>query len=393
MLKILSHKPLIQTLILLTILGFPLKSFANPVGVHTIFELQGIVTVQKEQWKNFQPAFIGLTLTANDKLNVAANSSVKVYCSNNTTWIVKPGTHNISSGCPSGTSVIRLPNSNNDTLRTDGQTEEALAKLPYLITPRNSFILNDRPLRIRWNAVPGANTYTVNIDGIDWETKTNETEIIYLGESTLQPGWRYRVTIEADNGASSKSDAVVGFKVLDEGTKQTVLEAVETIEQQSLSSEEKAITLANLYRGYGLYADAIEVLEKLVKQGSQIFAVHQLLGDIYLETGLPQLAKKPYDHGLQLAIETENLSAQADIQAGLGRAYYNLGNETEAKQWLDKAKASYEELGDSTQVQELEETINSILQTVSSYQRSPIKNPRTHYGCDAEGTRGSETAN
>jgi tetratricopeptide (TPR) repeat protein len=347
-------------LILITV-GFPAASFSKTVGINTIFEVRGTVTVKKPQWKKPLPASVGLTLSPDDNLDVAANALVKVYCSNQQTWTVKPGKYIVSSGCPSGNPVIRLPNSNNDTLRPTGKTEEALAKLPYLITPRDKYILTNRP-RLRWNAVPGATNYTVKIDGVNWETQTNKTEIVYPGEPPLEAGRRYRVTIEADNGESSRSDAAVGFKMLDEQTQKTVLDAVKTVQQQQLSPEETGLVLAHLYRGYKLYGDAVEVLEELVKQGSQVTTVYQLLGDTYLEIGLPQLAKKPYDKALKLATNTENLSAQAGIQVGLGKAYYGLGNEGEAIQWLKKAKVGYDELGDTSQVQELDKTINFILE-------------------------------
>jgi hypothetical protein len=39
-----------------------------------------------------------------------------------------------------------------------------------------------------------------------------------------------------------------------------------------------------------------------------------------------------------------------------------LGNKDEAIRWLKKAKLDYDELGDTSQVQKLDETINSILE-------------------------------
>jgi hypothetical protein len=362
------------SLILITV-GFPSATFSNTVGVNTIFQVKGKVTVKKPQWKKTLPASVGLTLSFDDKLEVAANASVKVYCSNLKQWTVKTGKYIVSSGCPRGNPVIRLVNSNNLTLslpntirrhenmtpRPAGQREEVLAKLPYLITPRQTNILTNRP-RLRWNAVPGATNYTIKIDGVNWETQTNKTEIVYPGEPPLEAGRRYRVTIEADNGASSRrDDENVGFTVLDEQTKKTVLDAVKAVQQQQLSPEEAGLVLAHLYRGYGLYGDAVEVLEGLVKQNSQVATVYQLLGDTYLKIGLPQLAKKPYEKALKLATNTQNLSVQAEIQAGLGIAYHLLGNKNEAIQWLTKAKGTYNQLGDTSQVQELAKTINDIL--------------------------------
>ncbi len=68
------------------------------------------------------------------------------------------------------------------------------------------------------------------------------------------------------------------------------------------------------------------------------------------------VGKKPYEKALKLATNTENLSVQAEIQAGLGIAYRLLGNKDEAIQWLKKAKGTYNQLGDTSQVQKLDET-------------------------------------
>ncbi|MFM6897499.1 MAG: hypothetical protein ACKPKF_09490, partial [Microcystis panniformis] len=136
------------SLILITV-GFPVATFSNTVGVNTIFQVKGKVTVKKPQWKKPLPASVGLTLSFDDKLEVAANASVKVYCSNLKQWMVKPGKYIVSNGCPRGNPVISLPNSNNTTLRPTGNTEKVLAKLPYLITPRQTNILTNRP-PLRW---------------------------------------------------------------------------------------------------------------------------------------------------------------------------------------------------------------------------------------------------
>ena len=346
------------------IVGFPSVSLSQSVSIHSIIAVTGKVTVKKPTWKNSQPASVGLTLQSEDTLFVPAKASIKVYCSNLQIREFKGGNHQVSSGCSTGNSVIQLPNSNNILLRGDDKTEEALAKLPYLITPRNTFILTNTP-QLRWNAISGASSYTVSIDRVNWQEQTNNTEITYTGGTLLKTGRRYRVTIKADNGATSTDEAVVGFQVLDESTQQTVLEAVKTIEQQTLSPEEKGILLAKLYRGYKLYADAVEVLEELVTQESQEVTVYQLLGKTYLDTGLPQLAKGYYEKALDLANNSENIVLQADLASGLGIAYGNLGEKEKAVELLEKAKVIYEELGDKELSKELAETINLILERTS----------------------------
>ena len=307
-------------------------SLSQNAPVHAILEVKGKVLVNNKNWKKSQTTFVGLSLNSDDTLDIAAKASVKIYCSDLSIWIVKPGKYKVFQGCPSGKTVIRLPNSNNDTLRPIGKTEAALAKLPYVITPRETDIISDRP-QIRWNAVPGVVNYTVKIetDGFSWTNQTNQNKIIYSGDRPLQPETRYWVTVTTDQGLSSQQETEVGFNVSDEQTKKTVLEAVEKIQKQPLSSTERELVLAYLYRSYELYGDAINVLEDLVNQGNKEIIVYQLLGDIYLEVGLPQLAKNTYQKGLELAIKTQNIPAQTTIKKVLKQVNDLLGNKSYSK--------------------------------------------------------------
>lgn len=353
----LSIKKITPIFLILSSLTYPEISLSQSNAIHSIITFTGKVTIQKPNWKTPQLAFVGLTLKSEDTLIISPNASISVYCSN-----LKPvefkqqGTYKVSDKCPTGQAVIQRSNSNNRRLRGDNQSEEARAKLPYLISPRETNILTSTPL-LRWNQVSGTTAYTVQIRR--WKEETNETEITYSGEP-LKEGRRYRVTIITNNGA--KEEETVGFTLLDKDTQEKVLNEVKTINQLTLSTEEKSIILAQLYRSYELYSDAINVLEDLIKQGSQTLIVYQLLGETYLDTKLPQLAKNPYEKALQLAIGTENVSVQADIQKGLGETYNSFGNNDEAVKWLEKAKANYTTLGDSLQVQVLDSKINLILE-------------------------------
>ena len=319
----------ILTFILLITCGLSTPSLSQNVPAHAILEVKGKVVVNNKNWKKPQTAFVGLSLNSDDTLDIPARASVKIYCSDLSIWIVKPGKYKVSQGCPSGKTVIRLPNSNNRTLRPISKTEAALAKLPYVITPRETDIISDRP-QINWNAVPGVVNYTVKIetDGFSWTTQTNQNKIIYSGDRPLQPETRYWVTVTIDQGLSSQQDTEVGFNVSDEQTKKTVLNAVEKIQKQPLSPTERELVLAYLYRSYKLYGDAINILEDPVNQGNKEISIYQLLGDTYLEVGLPQLAKNTYQKGLELAIKTQNIPAQTTIKKMLKQVNDLLGNKS-----------------------------------------------------------------
>ena len=187
--------------------------------------------------------------------------------------------------------------------------------------------------------------------------------MVYDGE--LKPGEFYPLSVVADNGTSSEDEENASrdnwFIVLEEEEAKALQEQVAVVQQQELSKEKKGLILAYLYRGNKLNAEAIEVLEELVKSGSQTTIVYQLLGDIYQQVGLSSMAKQVYGQGLGLTTEEENSEVKAMMQWGLGEVEYTLGNRDEAVEWLEKAKASYSALGEETQVEELAKRINFVL--------------------------------
>lgn len=177
--------------------------------------------------------------------------------------------------------------------------------IPYVISPRRTLLLTDKPV-LRWNPADGATSYTVTIvseEGIVWEQEgVRETQIVYPGVPPLKPGVEYKLIVLADTGRSSEEEDGPGrtFQLLGAGDAEYVRQAVELLQQQSLSEEDKALLQAHLYMGYYLRAEAIEVLEKVASSGSQRPDVYRLLGDLYLQVGVTPLAEKNYQEAIKL---------------------------------------------------------------------------------------------
>ncbi|NEO66639.1 MAG: tetratricopeptide repeat protein, partial [Moorea sp. SIO4G2] len=205
---------------------------------------------------------------------------------------------------------------------------------------------------------PGATSYQVSVQDasltLDWRTKTSNTEIQYPGEPPLQPDSYYLVTVKTDKGYSSDHEQGVdlSFTLLHAQQAESVTTAVAQLKQQQLTQEVETLTLAYLYHSYDLKAEAIELLEELVKEGNQTAAVYQLLGDLYQEVGLSQQGKRLYLQALELAKGTRNLEGQAQAQVGLAQLE---NNKTEAIEWLTQAQRNYQRLGHITKVQEVKE--------------------------------------
>lgn len=243
-------------------------------------------------------------------------ASVKVVCNNLSIWNPQSkGEFELDKGCKfTNRVVITRPGSNTSPTRAGNDS-----RIPYLISPRNTAILKQQPT-LSWNPVKGATSYRVQIsDGeVNWTTDVNQPMVVYSGKSPLKPGVFYEVVITANNGISTKNIDEPTFFVLGNSDIQQVKTDIAQLQQQPLNTESKTLALAHLYRSKDLNADAIDVLDKLVKGGSKTTAVYQVLGSIYQHIGLNLLARERYLTGLKLAQVEKNLEAQASIQVSLG---------------------------------------------------------------------------
>lgn len=70
----------------------------------------------------------------------------------------------------------------------------------------------------------------------------------------------------------------------------------------SSPQEQKVFQKDSIYTDNELFAEAIEMLEVLVKDGSKSARVYRTLGDRYLQVELPDLAEPQYIQAVKLAI-------------------------------------------------------------------------------------------
>ncbi len=342
------------TLVCLTFLGISPSGLSNSDGINILIQSNGDVKVKRVKWKTFQKANIGALLSADNQIQLSNKASAMLLCSNARKWQAKSG--KVSAGCPRG--VATLTRKDIPRAKTRTSNEEIL----YIISPRNTDLLTNRPL-LRWNPVAGTTRYIVKIEGsgLNWQTETNNTQIIYPGEPPLQQGKRYRLVVTTDKGVSSDNkQGNLRFSLLETQKVELVRSEIAKIQQQKLGQEAEGLALAYLYQSNELKAEAIELLEKLVKQKSQTIGVYQLLGNLYLQIDLSSQAKDNYSKALELAQKAQDIEAKAEAQVGLGEANNGLEKTKEAKEWLEKAKANYLTLGDDSQAEKLEQRIAEI---------------------------------
>lgn len=358
--KILQSKQIWNLiLVFLTLVGVTIATPGLSVGgLNFIFSVQGNASVKRVDRSNYQPIYVGAFVSSTDRLRLSNDARVGVLCDNlQAWWVGSQGEFPISQGCGSSSGSNFRPGSKRAPTRSGSDPT-----IPYLLSPRDSAILIRQPM-LRWNSVAGAESYKVRVLGpnVNWQTEVKQSQVVYGGAS-LKPDLRYWVSITASNGASNQQEEgrFRGFSVLSDTDNQKVNAAIARLKQQPLDDDARMFALAHLYRSNKLNADAIDVLEGLVKKGSQNGSVFHLLGNIYQDVGLNQLARERYLMGVKLATTQNNLELQAMTQASLGEVDVALYKLQDARQWYQSALKIYRQLEDAEKVKELQQNLDKL---------------------------------
>lgn len=236
--------------------------------------------------------------------------------------------------------------------------------IPYIISPRRTLLLNDKP-KLRWNKVPGVNSYTVSLVKGDrgiWETTVNGNEVVYPGVPQLEPGVEYLLVVKAENGRTSEEEKLPArsFQMLPTSEKQFVSAAIEQVNNQKIAEKPKALQRAYFYIGADLKSEAIETLEALVAINIQEALAYRKLGNLYWQEGVTLLAESNYLKAHELASAAKDIGEQAQLEEALGEMYVAIGEKQEAVRWLTQALNSHKTLGNTSRMEELEELIKKL---------------------------------
>jgi len=333
----------------------PARSAGSGTESGLIVDVQGDAAVKRAGWRDYAPALFGAPLRRGDLLRLGSAGNATVACADLKLSTVEGGV----SGYPCQTAP-RTPLVYEGTLLNPTRGDSVDDDTPFVISPRSTKLLNPRPV-LRWQSVPGVKTYKVSLQGVNWATEVSGANELPYPESApaLQPGVTYRpVVMAGDRSSSEEPSANLGFSVLGAEEAKAVKEAEARIRTLGLTETGAALLIANVYATNGLYAEAIEGLERL--RGTQEPAVLRLLGDLYISTGLNRLAEERYASALARSEMLNDIEGQAQAQHALGRIYEALGNPAEARRYLSDALALYDRLGDTKHVAEARAQLDAL---------------------------------
>ncbi|MEB3340966.1 tetratricopeptide repeat protein [Okeania sp.] len=344
----------------------------SPVG--RIIKVDGKVFLKRHNWSEYYPAFVGTELYAEDKIKLTSQANLMAICYTNwKTWnLPKNKISQTMDGCLQAKSqCVKTPDGCVPLDVTRGINQVTITEnIPYLISPRHTFLLPDKPLIFRWNAVANATRYTVIIKSPSeyiWETEVSENKVVYSGEIPLKTGIRYTVIVHADTEVSSldekspfsKQDYLgMGFALISKSQQEEILAKSQEL-TQNLEGEAMVLSMAELYQKNGLNLEAIAILESFIESGNYTAAIYQMLGEIYQKIQLLKSAKDYYLKSVKL-IGIDDVGGKAKIEAALGKVYANLGSKEEAIRWLKLAFNKYEKLGEFQQRDELKLSLEKL---------------------------------
>ena len=336
----------------------------------------GAAELKRSNWNNFNPVFPQIDLYTRDQIrkNPRTNRLPKVLCAWND---LKPvdAAITIKQLCPRA-KMGDGPREPEPPSRSGTDNT-----LPYLIYPRSTKISSQRP-SFKWNAVPGATEYEVKLwypaDPEDrdyyWQVTTDLTEMEYPeDEEDLPVGSRYWLIVTANTGKDKSSDKEEsgkvnenafqesGFMVADPGELSQLEAQIDSL-PQGIGELEQITVRAGLLEQSGWRYRAIKLLEAQIEAGDASTEQLISLGGLYEQIGLNQIAEGYYRQAWSQLEESEEMMQKAELQASIAQTTFWLTGGQQGREvaigWLEQARDTYERLGESKMVQEMDKSIS-----------------------------------
>ena len=340
----------------------PIEPAGSPVLPNLLVEAQGEVWLRRVGWSEFLPAGFGIAVQPGDLLRVPGGSVASVFCGDETLWEVGPkalpddGLEH-TAPCQTG----RPPRPWSDVAALRGEQGE---QIPYVVLPRGTALLSDRP-SLRWNALSGVDSYTVNLIGDDGQERppvaASGGELAWPADwPPLEPRATYVLIVEGGGATSDEGNeqhAGLGFWLLDAADAEQVRELESRLRSQPLDPAAADLLVAELYLGHDLRAEAIQMLEVLTTSDGSA-SVWLALGKAYLEAGLTAEARGALDRATATASETGQQQVEAAARVGLGLAARLEDDAATAESHLQAARALYEQIGDQDGLAQVDQLLS-----------------------------------
>jgi hypothetical protein len=344
----------LQVMVLLTLW------LAGNIEAGLLLEARGEIRLQRRHWRELYSVQEGVQLYRGDLLRLATDARAVILCADFATiWSPISGElSGATQGCPPppDTPLFR------DGQRVSWSRSETDLHLPSIIVPRKTVISDPHPM-LRWNAVPGAQQYTVQVVDIRRPGRPVWGPITVRVPSTryptnapaLQPEMTYIVQVTTDSGAHSPTEEV-GFRLASAEKQQEIARRRDELRRKIPQDTAQRLALAVYFWHQYLCSEAPGLLDTLVQQSTSA-PVHLLRAHVLLETGVIQAASQEYTQARDLAVQHHDRESQADALVGLART---AKDHASMRQYYQEAMTLYHVLGERERAGKLAKEMGSM---------------------------------
>ena len=323
----------------------------------------GTVELRRSSWSESTRIYPFTFLYDDDQLTMSSGANVVLLCSNGNfkNW-TRTSEANVGSTC------FDLPRWERPSFGVSEVWSAADPNIPYVISPWSGQVLTSKP-ELRWNAVEGAEQYTVKLrrrvsKGWEdvWTVTTDKTTICYPeSQPELEVGEEYTLSMSVGDEPMIEIQDTAVFSLMGGEEAQAATAAIASIEELDIEQTAKTLLLAEkAYPQFKLFSRGINELTQLINSGEETEQVYRLLGDYYIRVGLQLPAEEIYTKAIELAETNENLEQNTLATWGLGTVYGRVGNEEQARIYLQEAEALAHKLGDTETAASIETELNRL---------------------------------
>jgi hypothetical protein len=236
-------------------------------------------------------------------------------------------------------------------------------EIPYIIAPRKTEISDPYPL-LRWNAVPDAQQYSVQVVDIRrpgsplWgpitvraPSRPGNTDVStrYPEDApALQPEITYIVQVTTDSGVPSPTEDV-WFRLASAKKRKEVARRRDELKRKIPQDTAQQLGLAVYYLHQELRSDALALLDALVQRSASA-PVHLIRAHVLLETQLLQAASQQYEQARRFAEQQHDRESQAEASVGLARTAHD---DALMIRYYQEAISLYHALGDRERAEKI----------------------------------------
>lgn len=261
----------------------------------------------------------GQRLCLGDSLSISPNKKLKFACyASGREVTLSPGKVRISDHCGKVSHRFRRC-TNQYPVSCINSRDPSLKVRATLLFPYSSTVVDGRP-SLSWEAEPQADRYTVELflaNQSMWKQTVSSNAMDYPAAGPLQPGKAYLIEVSAFRGNKMLSKNKSILNRLSEEKVATMKSAISSIDALPIPKLDKILDRDKIYISQGLLSESIGILKTQLKQDRYNPIVHRLLGDRYMNAGLPQEARPYFREAEFLAQKEQDRQELAKAQKGL----------------------------------------------------------------------------